>query len=95
MLKLNPVLFWDIDFKEIDFEKNARQVIERVLTKGTVNDWFEIKSFYGIDRIKAEALKCRSLDKVTLNFCSKYFNVSKNQFRCYNTPQSTQKLWNY
>ncbi|MEI6823656.1 MAG: hypothetical protein WCL51_17125 [Bacteroidota bacterium] len=94
-IKLNPVLFWDIEFSEIDYEKNARQVIERVLTRGSLNDWFEIKSYYGIERIKTEIIKIRSLDKLTLNFCSKYFNIPLEQFLCYNTPQSYQQLWNY
>jgi len=95
IIKINPALFWDVEFSEIDYEKNARQVIERVITRGSMNDWFEIKSYYGIDRIKAEIVKIRSLDKVTLNFCSKYFQISKNQFKCYNIPQSYQQLWNY
>ena len=94
-LKINPALFWEIEFSELDYEKNARQIIERVLSRGSLNDWFEIKSFYGIERLKTEILRIRSLDKVTLNFCSKYFDVPKNQFKCYNIPPSYHQLWNY
>ena len=94
-INISPVLFWDIEFYELDYEKNARQIIERVITRGSMNDWFEIKSYYGIDRIKAEIIKIRSLDKVTLSFCIKYFQIPKNQFKCYNIPLSYQQLWNY
>ena len=94
-IKLNPSLFWDIEFSELDYEKNARQVIERVLTRGSLNDWYQIKSYYGIERIKKEVIKIRSLDKLTLNFCSKYFQIPQKQFICYNIPPSYHQLWNY
>jgi len=94
-LNINPILFWDIDINKIDYKKNARQVIERVITRGSLNDWFEIKSFYGIEKIKKEIIKIRSFDKVTLNFCSEYFDIPINNFQCYNIPQSYQQLWNY
>jgi hypothetical protein len=94
-IHINPTLFWDIEFAELDYEKNARQVIERVITRGSMKDWYEIKTYYGLDKIKSEIIRIRSLDKVTLNFCSKYFQIPKNQFKCYNIPQSYQQLWNY
>ena len=28
---LNKALFWDIDYKSVDYEKHARFIIERVL----------------------------------------------------------------
>jgi len=94
-MELSKALFWDTDIKKIDYERNARHIIERVLQRGMLNDWFEIKKYYGLDRIKQEILQIRYLDKISLNFCSKYFKISKEQFKCYNTEQSIQKLWNY
>lgn len=94
-MELSKTLFWDTDIKKIDYERNARHIIERVLQRGMLNDWFEIKKYYGLDRIKQEILQIRYLDKISLNFCSKYFKISKENFKCYNTEQSIQKLWNY
>ena len=94
-LQLTKSLFWDVDISDIDYEKNARQIIERVITRGSLEDWFAIKAYYGRERIKEEVVAIRYLDKLSLNFCSKYFNIPKENFRCYNTPQSIQELWNY
>jgi len=94
-MNLSKTLFWDTDPTKIDYEKNARHIIERVLQRGDLCDWFEIKKYYGLDRIKSEVTQIRHLDKVTLNFCCKYFQLSKEQFKCYTTDQSIQKLWNY
>lgn len=84
-MKFDKVLFWDIDMAKLDFEKNARQIIERALMYGDLKDWFEIKNYYGIERLKKEVLKIRCLDKKTLNFCSMYFEIPLEQFRCYNS----------
>ena len=95
IMQLTKALFWDTDINKLDYEKHARHIIERVLVRGTLNDWFEIKNYYGTDRIKSEVLKIRFLDKITLNFCSKYFQTPKQEFKCYNTEPSIRQLWNY
>lgn len=94
-MELSKTLFWDTDINKLDFEKHSRHIIERVLMRGKLKDWFEMKKYYGTERIKSEIQKIRYLDKVTLNFCAKYFNLPKEQFKCYNTEPSIQKLWNY
>jgi len=94
-MKLSENLFWDVDIENIDYEKYSQHIINRVLLRGNLNDWFEIKNFYGVNRIKNEAQQMRYLDQRTLSFCSTYFNLPKTQFKCYNTPQSIQQLWDY
>lgn len=94
-MQLSKTLFWDVDYNKIDYEKNARYIIECVLTRGMLSDWFEIKAYYGLDRIKNETTRIRTLDKATLNFCSKYFDIPKEQFECYNIEPSIRQLWNY
>lgn len=94
-MELSSGLFWDSDKQKIDFQLHARQIIERVLVRGTLSDWRSILAFYGKEKISVEVVNIRSLDALTLNFCSHFFQIPKSQFRCYNTPQSIQKLWNY
>lgn len=95
-MELSAFLFWDVDKEKIDYQKSARFVIERVKTLGLLSDWFEIKNFYGLDKIKDEAMQIRYLDDVTLNFCSQFFNEKKELFRCYTFQQSGyHQLWNY
>ncbi len=90
---LNKSLFWDIDTATLDYQKHARFIIERVLTRGNWTDWQVLKSFYGLQKICDEALQIRYLDKKTLNFCSVLFNINKEEFRCYTTVQSIREHW--
>ena len=80
---LRPTLFWDTDPGSIQWDKNYRFVIERVLERGTFEEWQEIKQYYGLEKIKEAALQARWLDNTTLSFCSNYFHIPKEQFRCY------------
>ncbi|MBI5540763.1 MAG: hypothetical protein HY951_11935 [Bacteroidia bacterium] len=94
-MDLNISLFWDVEFENVDYDKYSQFIINRVLLRGDIKDWQEIKLYYGVERIKQEIKQMKYLDERTLNFCSIYFNISKIDFKCYNTPQSTKELWNY
>lgn len=90
---LSPTLFWDVDYAQIQWNKNYRFVIERVLERGTFADWQEIKRYYGLTKIKEAALQARWLDNTTLSFCSSYLHVPKERFRCYTLKSSNPAPW--
>jgi len=94
-LELSENLFWDTDIETLDAEHNARFIIERVLTRGRLSDWFNLYHYYGYDRIKEEVVTIRYLDEVTLNFCSSFFSLPKSEFRCYTQKPSIQTPWTY
>ena len=89
----NRSVFWYANYDKIDWEKNADGLICQVLANGLWEDWIELKRYYGFDRIKEAALEARDLDEMTLNLCSKFFNVPIEEFRCFNMPESIQRLW--
>jgi hypothetical protein len=86
-MKLNARLFWDTDPTKVDYDRHSRHVIERVSTRGTLEEWREIVRYYGVERIKSEALQIRSLDAKTLHFLSAFLNTPISQFRCYTEGQ--------
>ena len=94
-LELSKVLFWDTNYDKINWDKNARYVIERVVSLGRANDWLQIKNYYGMERIKAETLESRDLDDKTISFLACIFNISKEEFRCYKLKQSYPQHLNY
>ncbi|MEM0999758.1 MAG: hypothetical protein AAGN35_22055 [Bacteroidota bacterium] len=59
----------------MNLEKHARQVIERMMTRGRLEDFFAARDYYGWERIKKEAMKIRSLDIKTLTFLSGGLNL--------------------
>ncbi len=82
--KLRPSLFWDTRLDHIDIEKHARFIIERVITRGTLDDWKTVLKTYGHDRVRSEVLSIRSLDPKSLAYLSVFFNLDESEFRCCN-----------
>ena len=82
-LKFDKALFWDIDSDTLDIKKHSKYIIERVIKRGSLEDWFYLKKIYTRNKILNESLHIRSLDKKSLYFLSNYFGVDKAKFRCY------------
>ncbi len=95
-LKLTKTLFWDIDLKQIDWQKHHDFVIGRVLLYGDENDFVKIKKMYGLPAIKKAVIKTKNFDKKSLNFWSVIFNIPKNKFLCFQTRSRTKQnpFWN-
>ncbi len=93
--KLSKHLFWDVDKELLDFEKNKRFIVERVLEYGLMNDWRIIYFHYGINEIAKVAMASKILDKKNISFILALSNIPKEKFLCYSTKQSTIQHWNY
>lgn len=81
--ELSDYLFWDTDKSVIDWQRQADAVIVRVLERGDLAEFREIRRFYGDDKIKDAALKAKYLSAQTLSFTSFFFNLPKIEFECY------------
>jgi hypothetical protein len=94
-MNLSKEIFWDVDFQTIDYVKNQDWVICRVLDRGTLKDWFQIKEHYGINKILSVAQDAKYLSKKTIYFLSAIYNIPLTHFRCYNLMQFQQEQWIY
>ena len=79
---LSKYLFWDTDMSNLDFESRASFILERVFTMGMQEDEWKINKYYGKERIRKEVVKCKSLDKKTMNYLSIFYEIPKKEFAC-------------
>ena len=92
---LSKHLFWDVDRSKLDFKKNKKSIIQRVLDYGLINDWRIIYDYYGINEIAETATTLRDLDKKSISFISLLSNIPKEEFLCYTTKQLIPKHWDF
>ena len=72
-------LFWDTSIQKIDIEKHKNYIIERVLTRGLLSDFYFLIQLYTTHDITSAVKKSKMLDKKTVNFCSHYFKIPKKE----------------
>ncbi|OGM92735.1 hypothetical protein A2333_01195 [Candidatus Wolfebacteria bacterium RIFOXYB2_FULL_49_7] len=64
-------LFWDV--RDIDPQKNARFVIERILAFGDLDDFKWSVDRYGVEAIKDVCAHSKVLDRKSASFWNNYF----------------------
>ena len=72
-------LFWDTAIEKIDTEKHKNYIIERVLSRGLLPDFYFLLRLYSSEEIISAVKKSKVLDKKTVNFCSHYFKIPKKE----------------
>ena len=94
-LELRPSLFWDVNVEEVDLKKHRASVIERISTRGRLDEFRAMVNFYGRETVNTALLNARYLDKRTVSYCSLIFDVPITEFRCYKLAQLNPEHWNY
>jgi hypothetical protein len=95
VLNLPKRLFWDVNPYEVNLEKNASFIVDRVIARGDWEDFKRIIEHYGKIKVAEYATALRYMNNIDLAFCSTYFNIKKEKFRCYEQKQLQTTHWNY
>lgn len=93
--EISKKAFWDVRYSEIDFEKNSRQVIEKVFNYGSWDDQVAVMKFYGLKKIKKEIVNASYLRQPVLAFLCTILDLQKVDFECYKKMQSQPLPWRY
>lgn len=92
---LSKHLFWDIDPNVLEWERSKKTIIERVIERGSLEEWVCIVKVYTLEGIVNTAKTFRSMSPIDLNFIATISNTPKEEFRCYNTRLLTGQHWIY
>jgi len=83
-----------MDKSQLDVEKHAAGLIQRVLEYGTLSDWRLTRDYYGLANIVAYCKQMRTLDPMALSFICAISDTKEEEYRCYHFKQSHPTLWN-
>ena len=92
---LSKHLFWDIDPNLLEWERSKKTSIERVIERGSLEEWVCIVKIYTLEGIVNTAKTFRTMSPIDLNFIATISNTPKEEFRCYNTRLLTGQHWIY
>ena len=84
-------LFWDVEI--VDAQKDAKFIIERILSFGDEEDFKWAGNFYGRDKIKKVVCESRNLDSKSFNFWRQVFNVKKEECILNQSASQRESFW--
>ncbi len=91
--KFSASLFWDVDRGTLDLSAHKKFIVQRVLERGTLDDWRLLKQCYTVDGVVSIAQQLRALEPMALAFIACVGNIAKETFRCYTWKQSHPTHW--
>jgi len=93
--KLSKHLFWDVEVEKLNPDIHASFIVERVLKKGTLQDFSLLNQIFSSEQTISIIKNLKNLDPKTANFAHIYFDIPKNEMKCYTKNQSQVKHWIY
>ena len=88
-------IFWDVDFENLDYDKKANFIIERVFERGDVPDIRNCRRYYGDDKVTTALLNAKFLPETRIYLAAAVIDRPLEDFRCYKLRQSNPELFPY
>ena len=82
-IRFRKSLFWDVPASALDLDKNRRLILERVFSRGNIEEFQSVNQYYTRDEIRESVKKIGNLDNKTLHFISKTYQIKPVEFKCY------------
>ena len=91
--QLRPSLFWEYELKDFDWEAMRTLVVQRVIERGRINDFYAALNLYGLIGFKEGVKDIPYLNAKDLAFVCTVFEVNKNELKCTILKPLRQKHW--
>lgn len=92
--QIRKTLLWEYDLDQINWDIMRTLVVQRVVERGRMNDFYAILNLYGLEGVKEAIKQIPYLNPKDLSFVCSVFNLRKEDLRCYTKQQSRVQHWN-
>lgn len=91
---VRPSLLWEFDLDRFDWQTMRDIVVQRVLERGRIDDYYAILNLYGVEGVKAALRDIPYMSDKDMNFACVIFGLGKEELKCYTKKQSMLQHWN-
>lgn len=86
-------LLWEFDLGRFDWQTMRDTVVQRVMERGRMDDFYAILNLYGEEGVKAALKAIPYMSDKNMNFACVTFNLRKEELKCYTKKQSATQHW--
>lgn len=88
-------LLWEYDLTNFDWENMKTVVMQRVIERGWLDDFYAaIKLYGGIDNVREIIKDIPVLSPKDMSFVCQIFNIKKEELKCYTRKRLREQLLN-
>lgn len=87
-------MLWEFDLEKFDWQQMRNEVVQRVLERGRMDDFYAILNLYGVEGVKAALREIPYMNDKDMNFACIAFDLRKEELKCYTRKQSMPLHWN-
>jgi hypothetical protein len=92
---ISKSLLWEYDLARFDWYNMQTVVVQRVIERGWIEDFYAVIAMYGgIDKVREIIKSIPILSEKDINFVCTVFNLKKEDLKCYTRKQLREQLLN-
>lgn len=88
--QISQSTFWDIDYNDLNFDKQYDFIISRVFDRGTLEEVIQILKYYGVKKVVDAIEHTERLHEAGIDLAKSIFHLKDEQFKCLEKKQSRQ-----
>lgn len=92
--QIRESLLWEYDLGKIDWMQMRNVIVQRVIERGRIDDFYAVLNRYGLSGVKEAICQIPWLNDKDLVFVCTIFGIEKKELRCSTQKQSQKQHWN-
>lgn len=91
--QIRSSLLWEYASDEIDYDSMKTVIVQRVIERGRIEDFYAILNRFGLDEVKKAIKEIAYLSDKDIAFVCIIFDLNKKEFKCYSMKQLKHQHW--
>ncbi|MBS7154315.1 MAG: hypothetical protein KH112_01720 [Sanguibacteroides justesenii] len=92
--RIRESLLWEYDLSRFDWQAMRLIVVQRVVERGRMEDFYALLNMYGIEGVRESIKEIPVMSPKDMSFVCSVFDIKKEELKCYLRRQSHPQHWN-
>lgn len=92
--KIRNSLLWEYELGKINWQQMREIIVQRVIERGRINDFYAILNLYGLEGVKEAIKQIPYFNQKDLTFVCSVFEIKREELKCYTKKPLKIQHWN-
>lgn len=81
--RIRESLLWEYDLSRFDWQAMRLIVVQRVVERGRMEDFYALLNMYGIEGVRESIKEIPVMSPKDMSFVCSVFDIKKEELKCY------------